>query len=512
MIATRKSDDVIRFIEGMLTLSGDYRGKPFILRDWQKQIIRKLFDTVKPDGTRQYKDCGIWLPRKNAKTELATALAAYFFFCVKEEGEIYSAAAEREQAGIIFRKLAGMIRRSPELESRCKIIDSQKRIVHKTSGSIFWSLSAEDGSKHGYNPSLVIGDEIHCWKKRDLWTALVTGSDVRAEPLFISITTAGVWEPESLECELYEYAKKVQTGSVEDPSYLPIIYEADKDADWLDEKVWHEVNPALGDFRSLDAMRQLAHRAQHNTRLENDFRRLYLNQHTQQTTRFLSMEKWNACETDGDIEPGSAVFGGLDLASTTDIAAFCLAQKTEAGYRLRWRFWIPQDRMVEIERADRVPYSQWVREGLVTATPGGTVDYSVIVSDILEDAERYRLQMIGFDPWNATATSQQLEVEGLTLVQMQQGVKVMSEPSKELERCVLNGSLDHGGNKVAKWMAGNIEIWSDGNGNIKPIRPKHGASSRKIDGLVAAVMAIKLASTQEPEATADFGSMGALWD
>ena len=515
---SHSAKEVCKFIE-CLTLSGDYAGQKFKLRPWQRAIIEKIFDTKTKDGHRQYTDCGIWLPRKNAKTELSAALAAYFLFCDTTQGEIYSAAGEREQAGIVFGKLKGMILNNPHLRKSCKIVSASKRVINERTGSVFVSLSSEDGTKHGYNPSFVIADEVHVWKRRELYTALTTGSEARLEKLILTTTTAGVYNPESLEWELYDYAVKVRDGIVDDPTYLPVIYEAAKEDDWLDEKVWHKANPALGDFRSLESMRRQAKRAKENPRLENDFRRRFLNQHTQQTTRWLPMDKWNtAYEMDCDplefIPDGETVFGGLDLAATTDIAAFCLACKHGDSYRLQWRFWIPEERMRDIENTDRVPYSAWVRGGFVKATPGPTIDYGVIVQDILEDSERYNLRFIGYDPWNATATSQALEAEGLSMVKVRQGAGTLSEPCRELERCVTAETLQHGHNQVANWMANNVEVHTDFNGNIRPVRPKHNASSSKIDGMVAAIMAIKLASTQDTpeEEGTSFENLEALWN
>jgi len=503
------SERVIFFIE-QLTLSGDYAGKPFVLRPWQKDIVQKLFDTRTGDGRRQYTDCGIWLPRKNAKTELAAAIACYFLFCDPQQGEIYSAAAERQQAGIIFAKMKGMIEGNPALRNRCKIIASQKRIINNKTGTIFASLSSDHSTKHGYNPSVVIGDEIHCWHRRDLWTALTTGSGARKEKLFITITTAGAYEPESLEWELYQYAIKVRDKAVKDPTYLPVIYEIKKGEHWLDEDVWHRVNPALGDFRDLESMRQSAQKAQVNNRLENDFRRLYLNEHTQQVTRWLTMDKWNACVDEGPIEPGASVCGGLDLASTTDIAAWCIAEPRGEGYALKWSFFIPENRMREIEDADRVPYSQWVREGHVIATPGDVIDYNVIIDTILSDADKLQIEHIGYDPWNATSTAQRLEEEGLSVVKVNQNISQLTEPSREIERCVIDGTLQHGNDPVANWMASNVEVWTDNNGNIRPVKPKHGQSGKKIDGIVAAIMAIKLCA--QIKRVNDFSNIDALWN
>lgn len=502
-----ESEKVIEFIQ-LLTLSGDYVGQRFILRDWQKKIVRDLFDTRAEDGSRRYTDCGIWLPRKSAKTELATAIAAYHFFCLPSQ-EIYSAASSRDQASIVFNKLKGMIERSPALSAKCRIITVSKRIINESTGSIFASLSSDGGHPHGLSPSMVVADEIHVWKKRDLWTALTTGSGARKNHLILSTTTAGNYEPESLEWELYDYAAKVRDGVIDDPAYLPVIYELRKDESWLDEEAWHRINPALGDFRNLDSMRRDAERAQQNTRLENDFRRLYLNEHTQQTTRWLSMEKWAECAGEDEIPEGAAVYGGLDLASTTDIAAWCVCGLRDGGYVLQWKFFIPEERMREIEKVDRVPYDAWVKDNHIIATPGTTIDYNIIADEILADADRYLIEHIGYDAWNATMLAGQLEKEGLSMVKVSQGVSGLSEPSRELERCVIDATLQHLDDPVAKWMANNCEVYTDPSGNIKPVRPKHNASGKKIDGIVAAIMAIKLASTQMID---DFTNIGALWN
>ena len=484
------STTVIEFIEQALTLSGDYSGQPFLVRPWQAAIIRSIYDD------ERVTDCGIWLPRKNAKTELATALAAFELFCNPREGEIYSAAGEREQAGIIFRKLAGMVRRCPALAARAKIIDSQKRIINTKTGTLFWSLSAEDGTKHGYNPSMVIGDEIHVWKRRDLWTALTTGSDTRRQKLFLTITTAGTWDDASLETELYEYACKVRDGVVVDPTYIPVIYEAPADADPWDEDVWRECNPALGDFRMIDGMHKLAERAKHNARLENDFRRLYLNQHTQQTTRWLRKEHWDAC---GPLPDAPHVaYGGLDLSATTDLTAWAVVMKRRDGRAVPRQFFIPEARAKEIERVDRVPYDQWRRDGWVTFTPGEVIDYEFVHKQILDDVKKYKIRTVGYDPWNAEQSRQVLEKQGVNCVQVRQGVASLSAPCKELERCVIAGTLDHGHNPVSSWCMSNIEVQTDANGNIRPVKPAHNQRTKKIDGLVAAIigMAVGMADSR----------------
>lgn len=277
-----------------LTHTGDFAGKPFNLRPWQENdIVRPLFRTKK-DGLRQYRTCLLMMPRKQGKTELAAAIAIYSLIFDSKQGEIYLAAADRDQASKVFQAMVAMLRNDPELEAEIEIVESQKRIVHRKSGSFCRAISAEAYSKHGFNASVVIYDELHCAPNRELWDVLVTSQGGRLEPLMIAISTAG-FDRHSILWELYSHAKRVKENPTLDPTFLPIIYEAPIDADWTDEKVWKKANPALGDFRSLEEMRIAAARAKEIPAQENTFRRLYLNQWTEQASRWIPLPAWDAC-------------------------------------------------------------------------------------------------------------------------------------------------------------------------------------------------------------------------
>ena len=204
-------------------------------------------------------------------------------------------------------------------------------------------------------------------------------------------------------------------------------------------------------------------------------------------------------------------FGGLDLSSTTDITAWCVGKKLEDGYKADFRFYIPEDRARIIEDRDRVPYSLWIREGWVTATPGKVVDYSFVEADILKDAKVLDMLHVGYDPWNAEPTRQRLENEGLSCVALRQGYATLTAPCKELERCVINGTLDHGNNPVLDWMVSNVEVQTDVNGNIRPVRPEHNSGSKKIDGVMALVFMIAVAmATNDPTSIYESGAGLAL--
>jgi phage terminase large subunit-like protein len=284
----------IRLINQLTHTKGVFAGQPFDLRPWQIRILTKLFKTRR-DRLRLYRTCLLMLPRKNGKTELAAALALYFLLFDGELGaEVYSAAADKDQAALVFNVAAQMLRNDPELFAQVEIVDSQKRVVHRKSGSFYRAISAEAYSKHGFNASAVIYDELHAASSRELWDVLTTSQGARAQPLTLAISTAG-FDRHSILWELYAHAKKVAETPDLDPTFLPILYEAPIDADWTDEKVWKKANPALGDFRSLEEMRIAAARAKEIPAQENTFRRLYLNQWTEQAARWIQMPAWDAC-------------------------------------------------------------------------------------------------------------------------------------------------------------------------------------------------------------------------
>jgi phage terminase large subunit-like protein len=371
-----------------------------------------------------------------------------------------------------------------------------KRIVYKD--SFLRAIPANEGGSHGFNSHFIAGDELHAWPGRDFYDVLHTSTGAREQPLEIYITTAG-YDRNSICYEVYKYACQVRDGAIDDAAFLPVIYEIGEDDDYTNPTVWPKANPNLGVSISLEYLAREVAKARENPAYENTVRRLHFDQWTSQESRWLQMEKWRACEvTDEPLLPATPTFGGLDLSSKVDVTAWVLTQRVGNGWRVRSHYFIPEGRMKEAEKTDRVPYSQWVRSGLVTATPGVAIDYPTIRQRIMADADGLQLEAIGFDPWNATDMSQQLENEGLTMVAVRQGMASLSEPCKELERCVIEKCLDHGDDPVLAWMAENVQVKTDKNGNIRPVKPDHAGSAKRIDGIVAAVMAIGVGLINEP--------------
>jgi phage terminase large subunit-like protein len=485
-----QADRAVRLINNLTHTKGVFAGQSFDLRPWQVKIVKQLFKTRR-DGLRQYRTCLLMLPRKNGKSELAAALAIYFLLFDGEIGaEVYSAAADKDQAALVFNVAAQMIRNDPELEATCEIIDSQKRVVHRRSGSFYRAISAEAYSKHGFNASVVIYDELHAAPTRELWDVLSTSQGARAQPLMMAITTAG-YDRRSILWELYAHAKKVAENPTLDPTFLPIIFEAPVEADWTDEKVWKKANPALGDFRSLQDMQILAARAKEIPAQENTFRRLYLNQWTEQASRWVSMPTWDACRTGVDRASlrGRKCYVGMDLSTTKDLTALvAVFPDDDGGFDVLPRFFVPKGTIQERARRDRVPYDLWHRDGYLDATAGETVDYEAVRAVLNGWSDEFDVRSLAYDPWNATDLVTRLEQQdGFVCVKMRQGFPSLTAPSKSLEKAILSRSLRHDGHPVLRWNVSNVAVEEDAAGNIKPSKTE---STERIDGVVALVMAI----------------------
>ncbi len=499
-VAARKEsapDRAVRLINN-LTHTGDFARKPFKLRPWQADIVKRLFQTGR-NGLRIYRTALLMLPRKNGKTELAAAIAIYaLLFDGASGGEIYLAAADREQASKVFNAMVAMIEQDRELNEMCEIIPSQKRIVHRASNSFCHAISAEAYSKHGFNASLVIYDELHCAPNRELWDVLATSQGARLQPQMIAISTAG-YDRHSILWELYSHAKKVQENQALDPTFLPILYEAPIDADWTDEAVWQQANPALGDFRSLEEMRISCQRARAIPAQENTFRRLYLNQWTEQADRWLSLATWDRCQVVLDVEKlrGRRCYLGLDLSSTRDLTALVAVFPDDVGFDVLCQFFVPKENILDRATRDRVPYDEWARRGLLIPTPGNVVDYDAVRLAILDWTKRFDVREIAYDPWNATDLINRLTgQDGLTCVPVRQGFATLSAPTKALERAVLGGDLRHDGHPILRWNIGNIAVETDPAGNLKLSKK---VSTERIDGASALVNAVWAMQNAAPE-------------
>ena len=484
------------FAEHLQHVKGEWAGKPFVLARWQRdKIIRPLFGWKRADGTRRYRKAYIEIPRKAGKSTLAAGIALHLLFSDGEAGaEIYSAAADREQAAIVFELAQQMVEANPRLRERAEVF--RRSIVAPKLASSYKVLSSDAFTKHGLNAHGIVFDELHVQPNRELWDVLTTSVGARRQPLVVAITTAG-YDRESICWEQHEHARQVIEGIVRDDELLAVIYAADPEDDWTRVSTWRKAHPGIGVTLSKQFLRGECRLAKATPGYQNAFRRLYLNQWTQQETRYIPMERWDQLgeAVDAAELAGQACYGGLDLASTTDIAALVLMFPAVNGGSARALpfFWIPAENMRERVLRDRVPYDVWVREGLIEATEGNVIDYAAIRGKLLALKETYNIREIAFDRWGATQLSQELDAAGLTVVPTGQGFASMSAPTKELLNLIMAGKLAHGGNPVLRWMADNMVVRQDPAGNVKPDKSK---STQRIDGMVALIMAIDRLSRQ----------------
>lgn len=481
---------------------GEWAGKPFRLAAWQRDsIIRPMFGWKRADGTRLIRVAWIEVPRKNGKTELAAGISALALVGDGEVGgQAYSLAVDKSQASIVFRKTQAMVAMSPELR---KIMEVLKDSIYcPRLNSTFRPLSAGPQGKHGLSATFAVGDEVHEWPNGDLADVVHKSTAARRQPLEVYITTAGI-SGVGYAWEMHELALQVQSGEVTDPTMLVVIFAAPQDADWTKEETWRAANPNYGVSPKPEYMASEAQKAARSPRLENEFRRYHLNQWTEQAIRWLPMGEagWKGCTA----EPGNSrlwsslpaklqrrrCFGAIDIGITSDLSSLALLfppEGEETRYTLLWKFWLPEAAVESQGMARRARYISFRDAGALTLTSGNITDFAVLERDIVEASDQFDIAWIGIDPYNAADMMVRLQdSHGLPIQQFRQGMLSMSSPSKSFERLVTGSLMEHGSHPVATWMARNAVVETDANGNIKPAK---GKAADKIDGIVAAVMAL----------------------
>ena len=488
-----KADRAVKFIENLRHTKAKCAGKRFWLLPWQETLVRDIFGTVKEDGTRQFRTAYVEICKKVGKSELAAAIALYLLYADNEpSAEVYGAAADRQQASIVFDVAKRMVELTPALLKRSKIMGATKRIVNYSNAGIYQVLSADDGNKHGFSVSGLVFDEIHNQPNRNLYDVLTKGSsDARANPLHFIITTAGN-DRNSIAFELHTKALDILNGRREDPTFYPVVYGLADDEDWTDEKNWYKVNPSLGYTVEIDRLRDAFREAQQNPADEVTFRWLRLNQWVSSTVAWIPDQIYALGNEAIDMESlkGRECYGGLDLSSSGDITAFVLVFPPHNGkekYVILPFFWVPQDTIPLRVRRTSVPYDKWQAQGYLMATEGNVIHYGFIETFIDDLGKIYNIKEIAYDRWGAVEMTQALEGMGFTVVPFGQGFSSMSPPTKRFYELLMEGKMVHGAHPVLRWMAGNVVVDTDPAGNIKVTKRR---SPDKVDGIVAAIMAL----------------------
>jgi len=489
----------VNFLRNLRHPKSRLPGRPFQLDPWIERIIRRIYGPCREDGQRTIKTVFAMIPRGNRKTTLGAALTLLHSIGPEKTkgGQIVCAAADQKQARIAFEEAISIIREDGRIERLVDIADYRNRFRDKRTGSIVEAISADAKTQHGRTPTFTLMDELHSWPKRDLWEALKTGLIKTPGSLNVIITTAGRGQ-NSIAYEQYAYAREVALGEIDNPAFLPILFEAEPDCDWRDEDVWHRVNPGLRyGYPDLDGLREYAREAADRPGDRESFRQLNLNIWLDNSADpFVDMAVYDRGADPIDMEAllGQPCWLGVDMSSTQDLTAVVAAFRKDDGYIVLPHFFCPGDNLRARSDRDGVPYPQWAEEGFLTATPGNVIDYSAVESCIRDLCERYQVHEIGFDVAYAQAVMAPLGADGYPVMTVRQGWITQSPALNELERAILSGKFQHGAHPVLRWCFSNVAIHTDSAGN----RTMHkGKSKDRIDGAAATWMAVSRAAAGE---------------
>ena len=500
----READRAVKFFRYLKHSQGPLAGQRFELTPEQVWVVREAFGWYRADGKRLYRTVYIEVGRGNGKSQLGAGIAGKLLFADGElNPEVVGAASDRRQATkICLNRLKAMVRSSPDLTGRADILQREIRakatIGEIVSEGFYEATSSDVASAWGGSPHGLIVDELHTQPNRDLWDALVTGMGKRLQPMAWALTTAG-WDRESLAWEMHELTRQVQESEVRQDHFLGVVWAAPEEADWTDPETWRLANPMLEAEEgsgvtvsgapaaiSIAYLKDECEKAKAIPAFQNTFRTMYLSQWVGQETRFIPINVWDRCN-EKPAATKRVAFGGLDLASTTDLAAFVVVSMRDGKVDVEPHFWAPAEGLRERMRRDKVPYDVWAREGMLTLTPGATIRHEAIRQVVNEAATTYNLKDVGYDRWNSSELVTNLVDDGVEMVDVGQGMASMSAPTKELLRLVLDEKIRHGGNPVLRWMVNNTAATVDAAGNVKPDKKK---SASRIDGVVATIIAI----------------------
>lgn len=517
-----KADAVVARWPKVFRLTDDrFEGVPFLLLDWQEITVRLLVGWKKPieiidarthkpavAHVRIFRRLDLWIPRKNGKSEFLAALGVLFFVMEPIAGaQGFVFGRNEDQGRVPFSKMRAIIEKADGLledaAGNARISFTDKGIFLRQTSALCQLLTGAPDGKHGRSPTMVLGDEIHEWKTRELADTLRQGTGARLQPIELYASTAGK-KQSRVGYEWFEESMAIARGDLDKPTTLVVFFGIGEDDDWTDEAIWRKANPSLGLTPTLDYLRGEFRNALGRPAAEAVFQCYHLNRWIDQVSAWLPRAKWAACTTDPTSwrrlyaeNKGRKAYLSCDVSATRDITAVLIVLPPDDTCD-RWvlipLFWVPEATLDERATNDRrVDWRKWVTEGVLRTTPGDYVDQNFVMRAILEAGEHFDMELFGYDPWNAGKLVADLQDEGMDperMVLMRQGAGTLGEATKELERLVFAGRIEHGGHPLLAWMAGHCTVRFDANLNYVPDKK---SSLDKIDGIVAAVMGIGLA-------------------
>jgi phage terminase large subunit-like protein len=502
-----RADNAIEFFSFLLLSEGAFAGKPFRLEPFEAFIVGSLFGWIGPDGHRRFRNAYIEIAKGNGKTPMAAGIGLYGLVADEEaSAEVYTAGVTRDQANYILRDARKFVENSPALKARVEV--GAHNLAFAATDSFMRGVSSEARSLDQKRVHMALIDEIHEHPDSLVVDKMRAGTKGRRQALIIEITNSG-YDRHSVCWQHHDYSVKVLEG-LENDAWFAYVCGLDEGDDWTDEKVWPKANPGLDTIITRKYLREQVAEAQGIPAKENLVKRLNFCIWTEQATRFIPLERWDACPplTPEEELKGREAWGGLDLASTTDLAALWLWLPDEDDYDILVRLWCPEEGVAKRSKRDRVPYDRWVDQGFIKATEGDVTDYDVIRADLAELGETYRINEIGYDPWNATQLVTQLTSDGLLMVPIRQGFASLSAPTKEILKLILEKRVRLGGHPVLRWMAQNVAVRTDPAGNIKPDKER---SSDRIDAIAAGVTGLARVIVRQSEGPSVYETRGMLW-
>lgn len=484
-----EAERVLAFLGTLPIVSGLRVGEQLEVLDFQRQFVMGVYGPRDADDLRLVRLAALSVARGNGKSALLSGLSLAHLLgpCMEPYGECYAAALDREQAGVLYRQTRAYIEATPWMAARVNIKDWHKEIIDEGSQSVWRALTSDARKAHGLAPSFWVADEVAQWRSRELWDNLATGMGKRASALGVTISTQAA-------DDLHFFSEMLDAEPT--PTVYTQLHAAPAECALDDHEAWKAANPALGEFLNEEQFADAAARAKRSQSFAPSFRLLQLNQRIAAEGRFIEQADW---EANGEpFDPleleGKRCFGGLDLGSTTDLTAFVLWFPDE-GRVLAWHF-VPHDRIAERVERDRVPYDRWAADGYIITPPGRATDHLAIAQVLATVRQAYDVQGIAFDRWRIEGLLKLLQDEGieLPLLPFWQGFVTMGPAVDAFERALLGKRMQHNNNPLLRWQAGNVIVEIDAVANRKPTKKK---SVDKIDGIVAAIMAVGLASSAE---------------
>ncbi len=495
---------------------GRWAGQPFILSPWEREFVIAVFGAVDKHGLRIVRTALLFIARKNGKSELCAAIALYLLIADGEQApQIYGAAKDADQAKLVFDVAADMVRLSEYLRGVCEIKDSIKRINCPANRGYYRALPSDAAGAHGFNAHGVIMDEFHTQPNRELWDVLRTSTIAREQPLTLGVTTAGIGR--SGPCyEMYDYTQRWLAGSVADRSFVGRIFEVPEGTTFAtlaaqdvygnfihEDDLWTLANPSMlgqpGGFLDPEALRALVREALEIPSQQNSVMQLYFNMWVGAEAHWIAPDVWWACAGDVDEEElvGRDCYAGIDVATTQDFTSYALLfpwpEERGLGFDVLVRTFLPEG--VAAQRTkQRHEIAAWVAAGELELTPGDSNEFSRFRSRLLQDAERFRIREVGFDPFLMRESSTILENEGLTMVEVRQGPRTMTGPIQQVELLALKRRLVHGGNKLLAWQVGNVVLKNAEGGMVMLSKDR---SKERIDSVSALCTAMERAMHQK---------------